>query len=136
MQRGRSGSDNAPSKARAATLYISPKDYLMKSLVTILALLLATSAHATTRSYSFSEPEHRIGTCLADGTSCGKLAADAFCKKQGFTESILFAREKTLSARILDSGTLCEGDSCEAFKRIKCYQPIEETATQANQTPG
>jgi hypothetical protein len=136
MQRGRSGSDNAPSKARTATLYNSFKDPLMKYLAVVLALLCTSQAQATTRSYSFSEPHNRIGTCLADGTSCGKIAADAFCKKEGFAESVLFAREKTMSARILDSDAKCEGAQCEAFKRIKCYQPIEETARNSNQAPG
>jgi hypothetical protein len=108
----------------------------MKYLAVVLVLLCASEVQATSRSYSFVEPESRIGTCLADGTSCGKIAADAFCKKEGFAESILFAREKTMSARILDSEGKCEGEQCEAFKRIKCYQPIEETASQSEQSPG
>ncbi len=108
----------------------------MKYLAVVLALLCASDVQAATRSYSFSEPDSRIGTCLADGTSCGKIAADAFCKKEGFAESILFAREKAPSARILDSEVTCEGEQCEAFKRIKCYQPVEETATQSNLAPG
>jgi hypothetical protein len=96
----------------------------MKKLALILLLLGTHQTQAATRSYSFPpESKSRIGTCLADGTSCGKTAADAFCKKQGFAESIMFAREKAVSVRILDSGAMCEGDACEAFKRIKCYEP-------------
>ncbi len=98
----------------------------MKKLAFILLLLGTSETQAATRSYSFPpESKDRIGTCLADGTSCGKKAADAFCKKEGFAESILFAREKAASVRILDSGAMCEGDACEAFKRIKCYQPVD-----------
>jgi hypothetical protein len=108
----------------------------MKYFAIVMALLCASHAQAATRSYTFSEPDSRIGTCLADGTSCGKIAADAFCKKQGFTESILFAREKSVSARILDSDAKCEGAQCEAFKKIKCYQPVEETATNSELAPG
>jgi hypothetical protein len=96
-----------------------------------LALLLgATGAEASTRSY-FSPKANGIviGACLANGTSCGKMAADAFCKKEDFAESILFAREAVTTARILDSGAICEGAACEAFKRIKCYQPKEEAST-------
>jgi hypothetical protein len=98
-------------------------------LVAWLALS-AIGAEASTRSYSFPKSDGvAIGSCLADGTRCGKAAADAFCKKEGFAESILFAREAVTAARILDSGTMCENGSCEAFKRIKCYQPKEEAST-------
>ncbi len=101
----------------------------MRIVVLAAFLVLGTiEANASTRSY-FSPKANGvvIGACLADGTSCGKIAADAFCKKQGFAESILFAREAVTTARILDSGLMCEGASCEAFKRIKCYQPKSET---------
>jgi hypothetical protein len=93
-------------------------------LLALVLLLVATGAEASTRSY-FSPKANGIviGACLADGKSCGKVAADAFCRQEGFTESILFAREAVTTARILDSGAMCEGGSCEAFKRIKCYQP-------------
>jgi hypothetical protein len=95
-------------------------------LVACLALS-AINAEASTRSYSFPKSDGVvIGSCLADGVSCGKTAADAFCRQEGFTESILFAREKVVAARILDSGAMCEGEACEAFKRIKCYLPKEE----------
>jgi len=126
------GSDpqTPPQRVRAATLFLDKKKAPhMSRLVLVLALLCTTQAHAATRSYSFpGTTDERIGTCLADGQSCGKIAADAFCKQQGFSESILFSREKSLSARIIDSGALCEGDHCEAFQRIKCYQPVAAAA--------
>jgi hypothetical protein len=102
------------------------------TLLAFVMLLTVTSAEASTRSY-FSPKANGvvIGACLADGTSCGKMAADAFCKKEGFTESILFAREPVTTARILDSGAMCEGVSCEAFKRIKCYQPKDDVVSSA-----
>lgn len=95
------------------------------ALFAVCLLLATTAAEASTRSYFSPKAEGQpIGACLADGQSCGKQAADAFCKKEGFTESILFARESVATARFLDSGGLCEGDNCEAFKRIKCFQPV------------
>jgi hypothetical protein len=100
-------------------------------LLALALLLTATTAEASTRSYFSPKADGIvIGACLADGTSCGKVAADAFCKKEGFAESILFARESVTTARILDSGAMCEGARCEAFKRIKCYLP-KEAATGA-----
>jgi hypothetical protein len=104
-------------------------------LLALALLLSATTAEASTRSY-FSPKANGIviGACLADGTSCGKMAADAFCRQEGLTESILFAREAVTTARILDSGAMCEGVSCEAFKRIKCYLP-KEAAKHAVASP-
>lgn len=108
----------------------------MRTVILAAFLVLAAiEANASTRSYFSPKADGVvIGACLADGTSCGKLAADAFCKKQGFAESILFAREAVASARILDSGTMCEGRSCEAFKRIKCYLPREDVLGSASST--
>jgi hypothetical protein len=104
----------------------------MKNLIFAAVLLSTVQAQAATRSYfAPAEDGQRIGTCLSDGTSCGKMAADAFCKKAGFAESILFAREPAVSVRILDTGAKCEGATCEAFKRIKCYQPLEAAAANA-----
>jgi hypothetical protein len=92
--------------------------------VTICLLLGTATAEASTRSYFSPKAENQpISACLANAT-CGKQAADAFCQKEGFKESILFAREAVDKARILDSEQFCEGDQCEAFKRIKCYQPV------------
>ena len=99
----------------------------------LFTLLATTSAEAATRSYFTPMTEgQRVGACLADGTTCGKAVADQFCQREGFAESILFAREAAASVRILDSGSMCEGESCQAFKRIKCYQPLEQAnaATQ------
>ena len=102
---------------------------MLKIAAFLLTLLFASEADAATRSYSFPQTSKtRIGTCLADGTSCGKVAADAFCKKEGFTESILFAREPAASVRILDSDAMCEVQACEAFVKIKCYQPVDAAA--------
>ena len=96
-------------------------------LLALVLLLTITTAEASTRSYFSPKADGVvIGACLADGTSCGKVAADAFCKKEGYAESILFAREPAKTARILDSGAMCEGAACKAFKRIKCYQPKDD----------
>jgi hypothetical protein len=98
----------------------------MHSPTIALCLLLSTAAaEASTRSYFAPKAESQpISACLADGQTCGKQAADAFCQQEGFKESILFAREAVTKARILDSGNFCEGPKCEAFKRIKCYMPV------------
>lgn len=105
----------------------------MRRLVAILILTTATPAFADAAVRSFSLPTESgqaISACLSDGQSCGKPAADQFCKKEGFAESILFARERVTIAAALDGDRRCEGETCEAFTRIKCYTPGE--GDQAN----
>lgn len=91
----------------------------------LLASFVTTSdADAATRSYFAPQQDGlRLSSCLSNGTACGKPAADAFCQKQGFAESILFARELVQSTLFLDADQRCETGQCEAFARIKCYQP-------------
>jgi hypothetical protein len=103
----------------------------MRRLFLLLVLTTAAPAMAEASSRSFSLPTgagQAISDCLADGTSCGKAAADQFCKKEGFAESILFARERVTFAAAIDGNRNCSGDACEAFTRIKCYTPEEEQA--------
>ncbi len=105
----------------------------MKSLVAagIFLALTTTTAAASARSYSLpTDGAHAISACLADGQSCGKAAADHFCQKAGYAESVMFSRATVPAAKVLDSGMACAGKTCEAFTRIKCYKPT--SADQAN----
>jgi hypothetical protein len=128
-QRVQFGPDYAPSKGsgRHAVPFNLKAKAMLKAIVIALALLGASQAQAATRSYfSPSDEGVRIGACLSGSAGCGKVAADAFCKKQGFTESILFARETVASTRLIDTGQLCESGQCEALKRVKCFQAQEQ----------
>ena len=98
----------------------------MLRLLAAIALLVfaCDSAFAAARSYSMpTENGQAISACLAGGTTCGKPAADHFCKQAGYEESILFARERVSTAIMLDSQAVCTGENCEAFTKIKCYTP-------------
>ncbi len=91
-----------------------------------LTLILASEAEASARSYSRPLLDGTaISACLANGTRCGKPAADAFCQMQGYRESILFVREPAAQSLALDSRAICTTGACEAFARIKCYIPAE-----------
>lgn len=100
---------------------------MRRLIVCLLVLGSAPSlAQASARSYSLpTEGGKAISACLADGQSCGKPAADHFCQLAGYSEAILFARERVTSAVALDSDRRCDGEACEAFTRIKCYTPGE-----------
>jgi hypothetical protein len=94
----------------------------MRTLIAGLVLLTTlTAAHAgEVRNYFAPQFEgQRINACLSDG-ACGKAAADAFCKVEGFDQAMLFQRERSASARLIDSDKVCDGD-CTAFRQVKCY---------------
>ena len=87
----------------------------------LIVLTMALPAQAAeVRNYFTPERDgQRIAACLSDG-SCGKPAADAFCQAEGFDEAMLFQRERSNSARLIDSEKVCDGD-CTAFRQVKCF---------------
>lgn len=88
----------------------------------VFALGLAQPA-AAAEVRNFFSPEvqgTRVDACLSGG-ACGKAAADAFCREQGYDSSVLFQREQTtVAARAVDSDKVCEKD-CTVFRQVKCY---------------
>lgn len=91
---------------------------LLASLV--LLTLIPEAGAAEVRNYFSPQLDgHRINACLSDG-ACGKAAADAFCKVEGYDQAMLFQRERSDSARAIDSDKLCDGN-CTAFRQVKCY---------------
>lgn len=106
----------------------------MKTFVIAAVFAIVAAAEANAAARSFSQPKANgapISDCLADGVACGKAAADAFCKREGFNESIMFQREPAVFAQILDSEELCTtSGACRAFTRIKCYteQPQDQAS--------
>lgn len=96
-------------------------------LAGLVLLMLAPGAQASeVRNYFTPELDgHRVDACLSDG-SCGKAAADAFCKVAGYDEAMLFQRERAATARSLDSDRVCDGD-CTAFRQVKCFTARSES---------
>ena len=87
----------------------------------MLLSLVAPAQAAEVRNYFAPERDgERVAACLSDG-ACGKAAADAFCREQGYDSSVLFQREQaTVAARVIDSDKVCDGN-CTAFKQVKCF---------------
>ena len=108
---------------------------MFKTTISTLGILLlaTTAAEASVRNFfSPAVAGSRLDSCLNGQKECGKPAADAFCVKEGFTESILFQREAASSTRQLGTDALCEGESCISFKRIKCIGPAETAELTQN----
>jgi hypothetical protein len=98
----------------------------------ILALLLVTAfaqpaAAAQVRNFFAPEVDGaRIDACLHTGV-CGKPAADAFCRAQGYDRAMIFQREDFASTRVIDSEKTCSGD-CTAFRQVKCFTTKSDIA--------
>ncbi|MFN4143629.1 hypothetical protein [Aestuariivirga sp.] len=98
-------------------------------LAGLLILSLAPSAASAAQVRNFFSPQFegiRVDACLADGI-CGKPAADAFCRVQGYDRAMIFQRESYASTRTLDSGKVCS-QGCTAFKQVKCFTTKSDMA--------
>ena len=98
------------------------------------AVLLATAcqpAHAAVRNFFAPGFDGaRLDSCLSSASDCGKPAADAFCRKEGFTEALIFQREPAARTIRLGNGQSCRGATCTGFKQIKCYSGATVTGVQ------
>ena len=90
-------------------------------LACVFALGFLEPAAASEVRNFFSPEIHgtRIGACLSGG-ACGKPAADAFCRDQGYDSAMIFQREPAQTARVIDSDKVCEKD-CTVFRQVKCF---------------
>jgi hypothetical protein len=94
----------------------------MRPLLAGLVLLTLIPAAQASEVRTYFSPQlkgQRVNACLSDG-ACGKKAADAFCKVEGYDQAMLFQREQSESARLIDSDRICDGN-CTAFRQVKCY---------------
>ena len=94
----------------------------------VLGLMLPASAEAGVRNFFLPEiAGARVDACL-DGGACGKPAADAFCKFQGYDKAMIFQREPSAMSRRIDSGEMCSSAACTAFKQVKCFSTKTDLA--------
>jgi hypothetical protein len=92
----------------------------------------AAPAEAGVRNFFLPEIEGaRVDACLASGT-CGKPAADLFCRAQGYDRAMIFQREVSAQSRRLDSGELCLSNACTAFKQVKCFVASADATSREN----
>lgn len=99
------------------------------SLLMLTLLLSASSAHATVRNFFAPESQGlRLDSCLTGDHDCGKPAADAFCRAQGFETALIFQREAAAETIRFGNGAFCTGSACVSFKQIKCYSATNTIA--------
>lgn len=99
---------------------------LLLAGLTVLSFA-ATAEAAQVRNFFAPQLEGaRIDACLEGGV-CGKPAADAFCRVQGYDRAMIFQRESHDSTRALDSRKVCSG-ACIAFRQVKCFTDKSDMA--------
>ena len=102
---------------------------LRVSLALLLILQLATTAEAERKR--FNAPQYngyRLDWCLNWGSGCGRDAANAWCKTQGFADgAIQFQQAPDIGAstptRLIGTGAICDQPFCDGFKLITCSRP-------------
>ena len=66
----------------------------------------------------------RLAWCHQFDSECGKPAADAFCKANGFTNAAEFTQDPHIGdvapTRSMGSGAVCDQVPCDGFKVIAC----------------
>jgi hypothetical protein len=73
----------------------------------------AFKVNAATRNYVSPRLAGKpVAFCLSGGSQCGKPAADAFCRSDGFEKAVTFQRDGVQ----LDPAKL-------RFRQIKCWRP-------------
>lgn len=100
-----------------------------QSLLAAAAVLLpmaAPAAAASARNYFYPDYMGQpLAFCLDGNRGCGRPAATAWCKANGYDDALSFARHANPGAeqlRYADTGKLCSGDKCIGFRQIKCIR--------------
>ncbi len=78
---------------------------------------------------------YRLDWCYSWGTNCGKGAADAFCRRMGFSHAEAWEMDPDIGLHsptyVISTGQICNQSFCDGFKWIKCA-----TTTSAGILPG
>ena len=70
-----------------------------------------------------NEKCYRLDWCLNWEKDCGKPAADAFCRANGFPESLFYLADPgvgTQPTMLIGTGQICNAPFCTAFQMITC----------------
>ena len=95
----------------------------MRQILLSAVALVAFASAAEADVRTFSSPRlggARLDWCLQWSASCGKPAADAYCRSRGFAGAINFSQQRGVGATRLISGGACNGSTCAGFRHIPC----------------
>lgn len=101
----------------------------MRGLLAALIVMGLADAASASEVRNFFAPRigsDRVDACLAGGR-CGKPAADAFCRAEGYDRAMIFQREAQNSTRAVVSDKVCSRN-CVAFRQVKCFTAKSDLA--------
>jgi hypothetical protein len=67
-----------------------------------------------------------VDKCLASDSGCGPMAADQFCRSQGFDRASRWEAARTALTRTIGTGQVCDGKDgrlCSALRNVTCTRP-------------
>jgi hypothetical protein len=90
-----------------------------------LSVMLGSAASAETRVFIIANNADGYGVdrCLAEGQSCGRTVATAYCVSQQFAQALSYRkveREEITGAIPASLGDGCKAGVCGAFVAIEC----------------
>jgi hypothetical protein len=106
---------------------------ILKVVTTMFVLCVAASG-AQAKEKDFNKPKwkgDRLDWCLNWAAGCGKDAADAFCKANGYENASKFEQDPDIGSshktRLITTGAVCDQSSCDGFKSITCSKSEPDT---------
>jgi len=100
---------------------------LIRSVLSCLLLLSATTAHADTRTFIIANQADGYGVdqCLANGEPCGSYAAQSYCQSREFAKATTYHRidaTDVTGAVPVSSGGSCGHAGCRDYVAITCQR--------------
>jgi hypothetical protein len=100
--------------------------FLMRFVIALAvatAALLSAAAHAEKRVFIVANNANGYGIdrCLASSDSCGKAAANSYCRTRDFAQALSYRKvdRDDITGDVPSSGS-CRGARCDDFVAIEC----------------
>ncbi len=112
--------------------------------IAAMAMAFASIVPASAETRTFHNPmqgSNRLDWCYNWGVGCGKQAADAWCKAQGYADgATLFSEAQNIGAqhptRLIGTGAVCDQGYCDGFTAITCSRHRPTTVRFHNPMQG
>ncbi len=98
----------------------------MRSLLAAAAVLILGMSAALAEKRVFiianNSDGYGIDRCLANGSTCGNAAANAYCKSREFAQAVTFQKvdRGEITGAVPTTTPACRGATCEEFVAITC----------------
>lgn len=95
----------------------------MSAIAAAFALVVGSTV-AIAAERTFQRPNYkngpRLDVCYGGNQCATQMAADSYCRVQGYEKATKFDKEKARPTALIAQKRTCDADFCEAFKTITC----------------